>query len=91
MKSNVTIEENIENKSYSITWVPQPQKEPIRALKGKKNTINLGQIQNQNWRNNRKWKLFNYMTQKQFWALHDPKSSPLGPHKVQNKPKIKSN
>ena len=48
MKSNVTIEENIENKSCSITGVPKPQKEPIRALKGKKMTINLGKIQNQN-------------------------------------------
>ena len=46
-KSKVRIKGSLENKSCSITWVPQPQKEPIRALKN-------GYKFRSNWRNHRK-------------------------------------
>ena len=71
---------------------PNPKNSPLGPKKLKNWPQNWVKIKCQNWKKQRKWKLFNYMSRpKNSWPYSNHKTSPWGPQKDKNDPKIKSN
>ena len=68
-----------------------PKSSSLGAQKVKNDPENSVKIKCQNWKKQRKWKLFNYTSRPQtvVQPYSDPKNIPLGPQQVKNDPKIK--